>query len=88
MGNEEIQAIEQEAKAGSALVGTAIFEVPTLVSALAIVQLVFGWNNGSPVSREVHAGFCEKLRVRFPRLTHLFASETYLTLLPLGILDA
>ena len=23
-------------------------------------------------SREVHAGFCEKLRVRFPRLTHLY----------------
>ena len=23
------------------------------------------------MSREVHAGFCEKLRVRFPRLTHL-----------------
>ena len=26
---------------------------------------------GSPVSREVHAGFCEKLRVRSPRLTQI-----------------
>ena len=26
---------------------------------------------GGPVSREVHAGICEKLRVRSPRLTHL-----------------
>jgi len=30
----------------------------------------YGWNDGSSVSREAHAGFCEKLRVKFPRLTH------------------
>ena len=36
-----------------------------------VAMLVYSWNNGSPVSREVHAGFCEKLRVRLPRLTHL-----------------
>jgi RNA-directed DNA polymerase len=28
-------------------------------------------DDGSPVSREVHAGFCEGLGVRFPRATHL-----------------
>ena len=55
----------------SVLVGTTVPKVQTSVSTLAVVKLAFGWNNGSPVSREVHAGFCEKLRVRFPRLTHL-----------------
>ena len=71
MGNEEIQAIEQETTAGSALAGATVPEVPAFVSTLELEQLVFGWNNGSAVSREVHAAFCEKLRVRFPRLTHL-----------------
>ena len=71
MGNEEIQAIKQASKTSSELARTTVLEVPTSVSALAVVKLVYGWNNGSPVSREVHAGFCEKLRVGFPRLTHL-----------------
>ena len=55
----------------SLLVGATVPEVQTSVSALAVVELVFGWNNGSLVSREAHAGFCEKLRARSPRLTHL-----------------
>ena len=57
MGNAEIQTIEQTAKSGSPLVGTTVPEVPTPVSALAVVQLVIGWDNGSPVNRDVHAGF-------------------------------
>ena len=71
MGNEEIQTIQQTSNACGVLVGATVPEVQTSISALAVVELVFGWNNGSPVSREVHAGFCEKLRVRSPRLTHL-----------------
>jgi len=30
-----------------------------------------GWNDGSPVTRECHAGFCEQPEVRSLRLTHL-----------------
>jgi hypothetical protein len=32
-----------------------------------------GRNDGSPVSREAHAGFCEKLRVKCPQLTHHYS---------------
>ena len=77
MGNEEIQTIHQMSNTSSVLVGATVPEVQTSVSTLAVVELVFGWNNGSPVSREVHAGFCEKLRVRFPRLTQLRSHNSY-----------
>ena len=36
---------------------------------------------GSPVSREVHAGFCEKLRVRSHRHTHLASAHPETALL-------
>lgn len=77
MGNEEIQAIKQTPKKGSVLVETTVPEVLASVSALAIVKLVFGWNNRSPVNREVHAGLCGMQRVRFPQLTHLAVSIKY-----------
>ena len=44
--------------------------LPDSIPALGSCGHEYGWNNGSPVSREVHAGFCEQLRVRFPRLAH------------------
>ena len=71
MGHEEIQAPSSASASRQRVArwheGGATRPVRTLVGQ----RCVCGWNNGSPVNREVHAGFCEKLGVRFPRLTHL-----------------
>ncbi len=42
MGNEEIQAIAQKAKAGSTLAGAVVFEVPVFILASVVVQLALG----------------------------------------------
>ena len=69
LGHEEIQALARSQASGVRLAWPCEAESAGVVRALVRLRRVLGWNNGSPVSREIHAGFCEQPRGRFPRLT-------------------
>lgn len=70
MGHEEVQAPWKASEAGICLAGgeeaPQSWPVPTLARSLH----ANGWSDGSAVSGDVHAGFCEHPRGQFPRLTH------------------
>ena len=70
VGHEEIQTSPWAQEEGTRLANRQEAALPDSIPSLGPSGNAYGWNDGSPVSREVHAGFCEKLRVRFPWLTH------------------
>jgi len=71
MGHEEIQAPSSASASRRCVARGHEGKASRPVRSLVGQGCVCGWNDGSPVNREVRAGFCEKLGVRFPRLTHL-----------------
>ena len=77
VGHEEIQTFAWAQEEGTRLVNRQTAEQPESIPSLGSCGNEYGWNDGSPVSREVHAGFCEKLRVKFPRLTHPYTQGVF-----------
>ncbi len=86
VGHEEIQTFPWAQEEGTRLVNRQKAARPDSIPSLGSSGNEYGWNDGSPVSREAHAGFCEKLRVKFPRLTHprLPFISTFLKILKLA----
>ena len=70
VGHEEIQTFARAQEEGTRLVNRQKAARPDSIPSLGSTGNEDGWNDGSPVSADAHAVFCEKLRVKFPRLTH------------------
>lgn len=69
LGHEEIQTLARSQVSGVRLAWPCEAESAGAVRALVRPRFVLAWSNGSPVSREIHAGFCDLPRGQLPRLT-------------------
>src|SRR5207344_1150921 len=71
VGHAEIQAAAPPPRQGAQVPGRRRPTSARTVCALAARRAPRRLDDGSPVSREVHAGFCERRGARLPPATHL-----------------
>lgn len=70
MGHAEVQTSQGALVTCPSLATRTVTQSARFVPSLGSGREIQGWIDGSPVSGDVHAGFCEKPTGKFRRLTH------------------
>ena len=78
MGHAEVQTSQGALVTCSSLATCTVTESAWFVPSLGSGREISGWIDGSPVSGDVHAGFCEKPKGQFLRLTHPYTAVRWL----------